>query len=160
MRRGGHPAQVRPVSRARDCRDPSQIQIGFHMVKLDFHQGTRTSVRVHVHTLVRPGSRGASRGCMRPLQTRRCVPLRRAPRPSEARPVARGTRRGCMRQSPPRDRCQAPLPIVRRPTGAPCAGCAGSRNCLSSAHWPASPISQKGDSEARLSEAREQSYVN
>ena len=35
MRSGGQPDQVRPVSRARDCRDPSQMHIGFHMVKLD-----------------------------------------------------------------------------------------------------------------------------
>ena len=35
MRSGGQPDQVRTVSRARDCRDPSQMQIGFHMVKLD-----------------------------------------------------------------------------------------------------------------------------
>ena len=35
MRSGGQRDQVRTVSRARDCRDPSQMHIGFHMVKLD-----------------------------------------------------------------------------------------------------------------------------
>ena len=35
MRSGGQAVQVRTVSRARDCRDPSQMHIGFHKVKLD-----------------------------------------------------------------------------------------------------------------------------
>ena len=30
MRSGGHAVEVRTVSRARDCRDPSQMHIGFH----------------------------------------------------------------------------------------------------------------------------------
>ena len=35
MRSGGQAVQVRTVSHARDCSDPSQMHIGFHKVKLD-----------------------------------------------------------------------------------------------------------------------------